>query len=117
MKEDKNAMLLELKRDLEFYKEAIQTVADEILNNDVSKYPVFIAHKTEVAMGRKILDAEELEAKWDISASLLEEFVAKGLILEDKLEDFKQAYKDPAQNMCVFVASENSGNFIFFPYG
>jgi len=113
---DKNALLMELKRDLEFYKEAIQTVAREVINNEVSKYPVFIAHKNEVALGRKILDAEELEAKWDISASLLEEFVAKGIIVDEKLDNFKQAFKDPEHHMCVFVAAEESGNFIFFPY-
>jgi len=116
MDQDKNALLLELKRDLEFYKEAIQTVALEIIENDVSKYPVFIAHKSPVDLGRKILDAEELEAKWDISASLLEEFVAKGLILEDKISDFTKAFKSPKTHMCVFMASEQTGSFVFFPY-
>lgn len=114
--EDKNALLLEVKRDLEFYKEAIQTVSEEIMTNDISKYPVFIAHTTEVALGRKILDAEELEGKWDISASLLEEFVAKSLISDEKLKDFKEAFKNPKTHMCVFLAHQNGGNFIFYPY-
>lgn len=115
-KEDNSALLLEVKRDLEFYKEAIQTVAEEIMENDISKYPLFIAHKAEIALGRKILDAEELEAKWDISASLLEEFVAKGLVDQEKLPAFKEAFKDPKTYMCVFLAYESGGNFIFYPY-
>ncbi|MBI1184361.1 hypothetical protein GC194_08825 [bacterium] len=116
MDDQKNELLLELKRDLEFYKEAIQTIAYEIIDNDVSKYPVFVAHKTEVDLGRKILDAEELEAKWDINASILEEFVAKGLIPEEKTKSFTAAFKNPKTHMCVFVADERSGNFVFFPY-
>lgn len=116
MEQDKNALLLELKVDLEFYKDAIKTVSEEIVKADVSFFPIFIAHKTEIDLGRKILDAEELEAKWDISASLLEEFVAKGFFEEEKLEDFKNAFKDPKTHMCVFAADEKSGHFIFLPY-
>ena len=116
MENEKNELLLELKKDLEFYKDAIKTVSEEIVSNDVSFFPVFVAHKGEIDLGRKILDAEELEAKWDISASLLEEFVAKELVNEDKIDDFKQAFKDPKTHMCVFAAHKEFGNFIFLPY-
>ena len=116
MKKEKEAKLLELKQDLEFYKDAIKTIANEIIDNEVSHFPVFIAHKEPIELGRKVLDAEEFEAKWDISASLLEEFVAKGLVEEDKLDEFKAAFKDAKIHMCVFAADTEIGNFIFLPY-
>lgn len=115
-KQEKEALLLELKRDLDFYKEAIKTVAEEVLKNDVSHYPIFIAHKEPINLGRQILSAEEHEAKWDISASVAEEFITKGIVKEDKTEEFKQIYKDPESHMCVFVADKSLSNFVFFPY-
>ncbi|MCB0737416.1 MAG: hypothetical protein KDC92_07875 [Bacteroidetes bacterium] len=113
---DNSAQLFEIKRDLEFFKEAIQTVSDEILDNEVSNYPIFVAHKGPVELGRLILPAEQYESKWSISASLLEEFVNKGLIKDERLEDFKRAFKDPKSQMCVFAAGEGLSNFLFFPY-
>ena len=114
--EQNNPQLFEVKRDLEFFKEAIQTVANEILQNEVSSYPIFVAHKQPVALGRLVLPAEQYESKWSISASLLEEFVNKDLITEEKLEDFKTAFKDPKSQMCVFVVGEELNNFVFYPY-
>lgn len=116
MKEEQSAQLLDVKRDLDFFKEAIKTVADEILKNDVSKYPIFVAHKEEVSLGRLVLPAEQYESKWSISASLLEEFVNKGLIADEKLDEFQTAFKDPESQMCVFVTGEGLNNFLFYPY-
>ena len=115
MKEN-NDILLDVKKDLEFYKDAIQTISKEIIDNEVSKYPVFIAHKEVVDLGRPILDAQEFEANWNISASLLEEFVAKDLITDEKLDQFKNAFKNPQTHCCVFVADKLSGNFLFYPF-
>jgi hypothetical protein len=108
--------LLELKVDLEYYKETLQAIAQEVIKFEVSKYPVFVAHKEEIDLGSKVLDAEEWEAKWDISASHLEEFVAKGLIESEKIDAFKKAYKDPHTHMCVFAFMGESGHFVFLPY-
>lgn len=117
MTEEKHkAELLELKQDLDFYREAIQEVASEVMKQDVSKYPIFIAHKEPINLGRPILKAEEFEAKWDISASLLEEFVAKDIIKENKVNDFREIFKDPEDHMCVFAVSRTGGQFVFFPY-
>ncbi len=40
----------------------------------------------------------------------------KGVVLLEKVEDFKKAYKNPEFFMCVFVADEAAGSFVFMPY-
>ena len=109
-------VLLSARQDLKFYKEAIQEVSKEIISNDVSRYPIFILHKKPVNLGRLILEAEAFEAKWNVSASLLEEFVAKELILNDKLKEFQNAFKDPEEYLCAFIAADGAGHFVFLPY-
>ena len=105
-----------LEKDLEFYNDSIKEVANDIINEEVSSYPVFIAHEHEVQLGEVILDKDELGCKWTINATVLDELVEKGIVQEDKKEEFKNVYKDPKKYMCIFLISEKGGNFIFMPY-
>lgn len=90
--------------------------AQVILDNDVSKYPIMVAHQQEVELGMPIYKKEDHKnAKWSIHASTLEEFVSKQLIFEDKVKDFKENYKTVDSSICVFVLSELGAEFIFIP--
>jgi len=105
-----------LEEDLQYYRDAIKEVADEVLNNNLSEYPIFIAHEVPISIGELILDKQDFERNWSISAITLEEMVEANVIEQDKKEDFKQVYKDPRQYICVFLISEKGGNFVFYPY-
>lgn len=108
--------LVGLKKDLDFYKDAILEVAEAILEEGLSEYPIFLAHQHEVKVGELILDRVELGTDWTIQASTLEEFVENNLIREDRRDRFKKHYKDPKEFMCLFVIVPEGANFVFYPY-
>ena len=112
----KDSPLKSLESDLKFYNESIKEIATEILVEGLSEYPIFVAHQHEVALGELILDKNELNTAWSIQASMLEEFIEKGIILKDKKDRFVKQYKNPNDFMCLFVIVPEGANFVFYPY-
>jgi hypothetical protein len=110
------AELQELNQNLNIYKESIREISEEIIANQVSKYPVFIASREETNLGKQIIDKEELALEWSVNASTLEEFVRRKIVFENKLEAFKKSYKDPKKFLCVFALLTENAGFIYLPY-
>lgn len=104
-----------LERELRQFKPLLSKAADSILDQDVSKYPIFIIHKGEIEVGVELINKEKMGGSWSINVSMLEEFAAKQLIQADKIENFQQIFKDPTEHLCLFVLSEAGANFIFLP--
>ncbi len=105
---------LALQQQLQPYKKILAQAADVILDENVSKYPIFIIHQQELNMGVSLVEAGE-KIKWSVNASTLEEFVTKELIFMEKAQDFISTYKNPEENLCLFVLSELGAQFIFIP--
>ncbi|MGJ1418320.1 hypothetical protein ACR79T_01755 [Sphingobacterium spiritivorum] len=105
-----------LKVDLDFYAESIKEVAAEMLSEGYTLFPIFVAHQHQVSVGEVILDKTDLDTKWSINASSLEEFVERGLIKEDRKAYFERTYKKPEDYMCLFVIVPEGANFVFYPY-
>lgn len=112
----KDSPLKSLEADLKFYSESIKEIATEILAEGLSEHPIFVAHQHEVALGELILDKNELNTGWSIQASMLEEFIEKGIIHSEKKERFIKQYKNPNEFMCLFVIVPEGANFVFYPY-
>ncbi len=112
----KRSPLESLEVDLKFLSESIKEIAIEIMVEGLSKYPVFIAHQHEVALGEVIFDRHEMNTDWTIQASTLEEFIERGVIKKELKERFVDTYKNPDKFMCVFVVVPEGANFVFFPY-
>lgn len=104
----------QLESELDPYKKIMGLAGDSIIDQEVSKYPIFVAHQHEVEIGISILD-EDKSGKWKVHASTLEEFVSKQIIEVDKVDSFKTIYKSPKSHCCVFVLSELGAKFIFLP--
>lgn len=102
----------QLETELAPYKKIMGLAGDSILDQEVTKYPIFVAHQHEVEIGISIVD-EDKSGKWQIHASTLEEFVSKQIIESDKVDSFKTIYKSPKTHFCVFVLSELGAKFIF----
>lgn len=116
-KKEKPSPLVSLEKDLKFYAPSMKEVATDIRVEEISAYPIFVAHQHELRLGEKILDHLELGTHWTIHAATLEEFIEKGLIQAAKKDAFIKQYKDPNKYMCVFVVVPEGANFIFYPYG
>ena len=112
----KNSPLKSLEADLKLYSDSIKEISTEILFEGLSEYPIFVAHQHEVAIGELILDKNELNTSWSVQASMLEEFIEKGVIHKDKKDRFIKQYKNPNEFMCLFVIVPEGANFVFYPY-
>ena len=115
-KKKKASPLESLEIDLKFLNDSIKEIAVEIMVEGLSKYPIFIAHQHEVALGELIFDRHELNLDWTIQASTMEEFIERGVINKDLKQRFIDTYKNPNKFMCVFVIVPEGANFVFFPY-
>ncbi len=103
-----------LEEELKPYKSLLGSVADTIMEQDVSSYPVFVLYRDSIEVGIP-LDTENITGEWFVNASSLEEFVAKQLVLAEKVDDFKSVYKDPTAFLCLFVVDKSGATFVFIP--
>ena len=115
MTDQNKAALLALENDLKKYRPMFEDATDAIIEQDVSNYPIFVAHHDKPILGITLLDHGESKTNWSFTASTLEEFAAKQIIEMSKVEDFKQVYKNPKEFICVFILDEVLGQFIFYP--
>ena len=111
-----NEILKSMEKDIRFYNDSIEEVAFEILDNKISEFPIFIAHQNIIELGEMILNKDDFAREWSVSATIIEEFVEKGLVLKEKIAEFKRVYKDPRKNICIFLVTEEFANFVFIPY-
>ena len=80
------------------------------------EFPVFAICKEEQPIGQILLQPHLHGTGWNYYASFLDEFIQRGLITKDKIEDFKDAYKDPDEFCCLFVIDLQFTKFVFIPY-
>ena len=106
--------LAEIQDQLLQIKPLLVQASEIILSEDVSRYPIFIVNEEEIPLGIQILKRENnREFDRNVHASTLEEFYVKKMIQEDKLEDFKTAYKSADTHLCIFWSTDTSARFIF----
>lgn len=106
---------LQLQEELMVYQKLMSDASAVILDQEVTKYPVFVAHQQEVEIGIPIAERGKVAGNWSIHASSLEEFVSKNIVFPEKIEDFKKTYKDPEMYLCIFILSELGAQFIYLP--
>jgi hypothetical protein len=111
----KSEKFLILGKELSKYVKVMGEASDIIHDQDVSNYPIFVAHQQEVQIGLPIVEKEKNGGLWNIHASTLEEFVAKSIIHKEKIDEFRRNYKDPKEQLCIFVLSELGAQFVYLP--
>ncbi|WP_020532717.1 hypothetical protein [Flexithrix dorotheae] len=90
--------------------------AYQIKIRKISDYPIFPISKSDLQIGQKLLGKEEVGTDWNFNISYLDEFLQRKLVDAEKLDAFKEAYKDPDEFCCLFVVDKDFVNFIFIPY-
>ncbi|MFT5166102.1 MAG: hypothetical protein ACI8P3_001333 [Saprospiraceae bacterium] len=103
-----------LEKELQAYNGFLSFTSDAILDQDVSRYPIFILHLQGINVGIP-LDTDHIQGNWLVNASSLEEFVTKQLIESSKVDAFTAVYKDPKHFLCLFVVDSGSATFVFIP--
>lgn len=108
-------LVTQLEKELQLYVNILAEAVQVVMDQDVSNYPILVLSKEPLEIGVPISKSSK-SMDWIINISTLEEFVAKQVILSDKVENFKQVYKDPRDFFCLFVHDAGSAQFIFMPY-
>ena len=114
--EEFNKIIDTLKSDLIIYDEMIKEVSAEMIAEEYTKFPVFIATEHDVKIGELIIDKNDMAGTFNMYATTMEEMLDKNLILENKKNDFVKAYKDPKKFMCIMLLTEKIASFIFSKY-
>jgi hypothetical protein len=105
--------LLLLKEQLVPFLDIAGKIADQIKNDNISRYPIIVVHQGEIEIGIPVIERNSSDNIWSLNASTLEQFYINKLIAENKLEDFKTLYRSHEADICFFVLSELGSQFLF----
>ena len=103
-------------KDFATVSDTLLEASAQIRKRDISRYPIFVFARQEVALGGLLVNADELNLEWHVFASYLELLVQQRVIDADRIEDFQQTWKDPDEFCCLFVLDEEFTNFVYVPY-
>jgi len=104
-----------IQNEMKAFLEIMGNASDSCLDQDVSKYPIFVIHKQDIILGVPIINRIKHSTNWNINLSTLEEFFTKKLIVNAKVDEFRKTYKNPKENHCLFVLSDIGAQFMFMP--
>jgi hypothetical protein len=96
--------------------DTLKEASYQVRKREISQFPIFPVCKTEQPIGQLIIAMHQAETDWNYYASFMDEFVQRGIIDNEKQDDFKQAYKDADEFCCLFVIDKEFTNFVFIPY-
>ena len=97
------------------YFDLLESTVNTILDQEVSKYPIFVLTKGEASIGVPIVERLNEDSAWSIHVSTLEEFAGKQIIRMDRVDDFREIYKDPTSFFCFFILELEGSQFVFVP--
>ena len=98
---------------LHFYLELMKEAFEGVINEDVSRYPVFIFHQQEMSVGLPIYDQGHHNGEWSVNISTLEEFYIKGIVKIEQVEEIKAKIIGQPPQYCCMVLYEGKGSLIF----
>ncbi len=104
-----------LQESLIMHRRTLSDAADVIMDQQVSSYPLFVAFRQEVELGVPLIAPAISGEDWGIHASTLEELTARGVMQIEKVNAFREVYKDPRKFLCILVLRDPGAEFVFFP--
>jgi hypothetical protein len=100
-------------KEINLYHALMAEAFEGVINEEVSKYPVFIFHKQEVNVGIPIADRSRIAGEWSVNISTLEEFYIKGLVTIEQVEEIKSKTTGQSPQYCCLVLNKEKGSLIF----
>ncbi len=111
-----NPALEAIRSDILIIGPTMRAFSQHVINEEISQFPVYVAFQDVVSIGKPFLTKENDHLNWHYNVSILEEFVKRGVVEKDKLEDFIETFGDPEERACIFVVLPAQGGFVFVPY-
>ncbi len=117
MEQSSEQNMMSLREDMKVLGEYLQEIAQQMKEHNISRYPVFIAHKeTAIQLGKPVIDAERSKTNWSFNASMLEELVGKQIVEKEKVLEFREVYNNPKEIACIFLVTPEQMDFVWCPY-
>ena len=111
-----NPALEAIRNDIRIIGPTMRAFSMHVIEEEISEYPVYVAYQDMVSLGKPFLSKENDHLNWHYNVSILEEFVKRGVVDKDKLDDFLETFGDPEERACIFVVLPEQGGFVFVPY-
>lgn len=105
-----------ISQDFAAVADTLKEAAYQVRVRGFSDYPIFPISKIEIPLGKLLLAKEDVATNWHYYITYLDEFVQRGLVDKDKVEEFKGNYKNPDEYCCLFVVDQDFTNFVYIPY-
>lgn len=115
-KPDLQQYLKSLERDIQLNRDLFRNFSLAIVEEGISMFPIYIVSGTDIAMGRPFLNKKDHDVRWNYHASFLEEFIKRGVIQEERSEDFEKAFGNPFTRGCFFFIIGDKGSFVFIDF-
>ncbi|MDQ3018166.1 MAG: hypothetical protein M3R25_15750 [Bacteroidota bacterium] len=115
MKDSKDKYIEEFGSQIEHYDKLMAVAFESVINEGISKYPVFIFHQQDVTVGIQIAVRHDVAGDWSVNISTLEEFYIKGLVMIEQVDEIKAKISGTPQVYCCLVISGEQGSLIFLP--
>lgn len=116
---EKNTEWIQLQDDLRVYRPQLAEAADTVVNQEVSNYPVFLAYPGEeqtIGVGIPVFTAPTSRGQvWSIHITTLEELVTRQIMLQEKVDNFRQVYKNTPNSICFLIFTDGEARFGFVP--
>ena len=95
----------------------LDALLDTVLDQRVSDYPISVwVRERELEIGVLVKDGV-MPGHWTVRLTTLEELVSKGLMLPDKVAEFRKVFSDARAQYCLFVVTLEGASFAFRPRG
>ena len=103
-------------RDFVVVAETLREASYQIRKRGFSDFPIFPISKSEIPVGQLLIAKQDLSIEWNYYAAYLDEFVQRDIITSEKVDFFKQQYKEPDEFCCLFVFDGDFTQFVYIPY-
>jgi hypothetical protein len=115
MKKSEVTYIQEFGADIHHFYQLLREAFDGVIQEDISRYPVFIFHREDIHVGLLIADYRTHAGNWSVNVSTLEEFYIKGLVTIEKVEEIKNKIRRNPPQYCCLVLSGEEGSIVFIP--
>lgn len=105
-----------LHQDFKKLGELFERMIAEVIESGVTRYPVVVASREKVNLGVPVVDAAQQQTAFSYRCSFIEELARKGVIVPEKVAEFKKTYKNPLEKACFLLVQADSFQFVFVPY-
>jgi hypothetical protein len=111
---------VQLQSDVRPYHAPLRRAATTVIDEKVSNYPVFVAYAGEDVESLPGIFVLEIPTDrrliWTVNVTTLEELVARQVVQQDRIDPFRNVYRERADEFCFLIIDEAGGRFGFVPH-